>query len=55
MIQGAPLHGWLAGRAPLAIKRRMVVVLMSRITAASLIVASPRSARSPGRWMATSF
>ena len=32
-----------------------VVVLMSKINAASLIVASPRSARSPGRWMATSF
>ena len=55
MIHGAPLHDWVAGRAPLAIRRRTVVVLMSRTTAASLIVASPRSARSPGRWMATSF
>jgi hypothetical protein len=45
MIQGAPVHGWVAGKTPLAIRRRTVVVLMSRITAASLIVASPRAAR----------
>ena len=49
IIQGAPLHGWLADSARSAIKRRTVDVLTERIAAASLIVASPRSARSPGR------
>jgi len=39
----------LAGRAPSAMRRRMVVVLRARAVAASLSVTSPRSARSPSR------
>src|SRR5439155_18589507 len=38
MIQGAPLQCWLAGRAPSAMRRRMVVVLSARVVAASLSV-----------------
>lgn len=49
MIQGAPLQCWLAGRAPSAMRRRMVVVLRARATAASLSVTSPRVTRSPSR------
>ena len=49
MIQGAPLQCWLAGRAPSAIRRRMVDWLRARAAAASSSVASPRSARSPSR------
>jgi hypothetical protein len=49
IIHGAPLHDWVAGSVPLAMRRRIVVVLTDRAIAASLIVASWRSARSPGR------
>ena len=49
IIHGAPRHGWVAGNVPLAIRRRIVVVLTEKTVAASLIVASWRSARSPGR------
>ena len=49
MIHGAPLQCCLAGRAPSAMRRRMVVVLRARVAAASSSVASPRSARSPSR------
>jgi transposase len=49
IIQGAPLQCWLAGRAPSAMRRRMVVVLRARAVAASFSVTSPRSARSPSR------
>jgi hypothetical protein len=55
IIQGAPLHGWVGGSAPFAMRRRIVVVLTDKTLAASLIVASWRSARSPGRWIAMSY
>lgn len=47
MIQGAPLQCWFAGRAPSAMRRRIVDWLRARAAAASSSVASPRSARSP--------
>ena len=49
MIQGAPLQCWFAGRAPSAMRRRIVDWLRARAAAASSSVASPRSARSPSR------
>jgi len=49
MIQGPPLQCWRAGRRPLAIRRRMVDLLMASTAVASSSVASPRSARSPSR------
>src|SRR6516162_250428 len=49
IIHGAPLQCCLAGRMPSAMRRRMVEVLTARTPAASSIVTSPRSARSPSR------
>jgi hypothetical protein len=49
IIHGAPLQCCLAGRMPSAMRRRMVEVLTARPPAASSIVTSPRSARSPSR------
>jgi hypothetical protein len=49
IIQGAPLQRCVAGRAPSAMRRRIVVWLRARTAAASSIVASPRSACSPSR------
>ena len=55
MIQGPPLQCWRAGRRPLAIRRRIVDLLTASTAAASSSVASPRSARSPSRYMAISY
>jgi transposase len=49
MIQGPPLQCCRAGRRPLAIRRRTVVLLTASAAIASSSVASPRSVRSPSR------
>jgi transposase len=49
MIQGPPLQCCRAGRRPLAMRRRTVVLLTASAAIASSSVASPRSARSPSR------
>jgi len=49
MIQGPPLQCCRAGRRPLAMRRRTVVLLTASAATVSSSVASPRSARSPSR------